>query len=86
MKNTESLKILHQLLKLSDLQSDIIEASLEGDSYATIADNLGYDYDYIKQVAAVLWQRLSTVTGEYIYKGNLRTVIHFYSQKCNRKV
>jgi hypothetical protein len=86
MTNTESLKLLHQLLKLSDLQSDILEASLEGDSYMAIADNLGYDYDYIKQVAAVLWQRLSTIIGEHIYKGNLRTVLHFYGQKCDRKV
>jgi len=46
----------------------------EGGTYEEIAENSGYDTDYIKHVGSELWQLLSQASGK-ITKSNLRSVL-----------
>jgi hypothetical protein len=61
--------------KLNDLQSTIVLATWEGNTYRSIADRLAYDLDYIKQIAARLWKSLSQLLGENICKCNIKSAL-----------
>ncbi|MEH2425550.1 MAG: hypothetical protein V7K48_33040 [Nostoc sp.] len=49
-------------------------------TYSEIAEKLGYDYDYIKQVGSQLWRSLSQVIGEEVSKKNIQAILHRYQQ------
>lgn len=75
MTGEEALQIVDAVLRstileqgLNDVQSVVFIESWLGRTYAEIADKLGYDYDYIKQVGSQLWRSLSQVTGEEVSK------------------
>jgi len=55
---------------LSDVQKNIVEGLLNGDSYKKIADNSSYDEGYIGDLSRKLYKILSNHLGEEINKSN----------------
>jgi DNA-directed RNA polymerase specialized sigma24 family protein len=83
MKGQEALAIIDVLLqekKLSDLQSAVFLEAWAEYSYSEIAQQLGYEYDYIKQVGSHLWRSLSQILGEPVSKRNIQSVLRRYQQ------
>lgn len=87
MKGQEALTIVDQLLeaanqgqKLNDLQSAVFLETWAERSYSEIAQQLGYEYDYIKQVGSQLWRSLSQIFREPVSKGNIQAVLRRYQQ------
>ena len=74
------IDVILQSKKLNDLQSAVFLESWVGHSYLEIAQQLGYEYDYIKQVGSHLWQNLSQVLGEPVSKRNIQSVLRRYQQ------
>ncbi len=81
----EILAIVDQLLpedhpggRLSDMQSIVLCHTWEDRSYQQIADDFGYQVDYIRQIASHLWRILSEAIGEKVSKKNLRSVLRRY--------
>jgi hypothetical protein len=66
--------------KLNNLQSAVFLETWAEHSYSEIAQQLGYEYDYIKQVGSQLWQSLSQVLGEPVSKQNVQAVLRRYEQ------
>jgi WD40 repeat protein len=64
--------------QLNDLQAAILRQVWQGNTSQAIADQLGYKIDYINQVAAKLWQTLSTCLNERVSKKNVKAVLHHY--------
>lgn len=60
---------------LSDLQELILRRSLEGWTYQAIADETGYDLNYVKTVGSKLWKLLSDAIGETVTKSNLQSIL-----------
>jgi hypothetical protein len=75
VKSIDLLLDRSQQRKLNDLESAIVLQIWEGSTYQSIAEQLSYEPDYIKQVAARLWKLLSKVLGENICKGNIRSAL-----------
>lgn len=79
MKIETAIEYADQLLyertgkHLSDLQSDIIHHSWQGQTYSQVANVAGYSEGHVKDVASQLWKLLSDALGERITKGNLRS-------------
>src|SRR4028119_203574 len=65
---------------LKDVQSVVFLETWEGSSYREIAQQLGYEYDYIKQVGSRLWRSLSQLVGEPVSKRNIHAVLRRYQQ------
>ncbi|WNZ22659.1 AAA family ATPase [Leptolyngbya sp. NK1-12] len=83
MTADEALAILDQVLQqehLSDVQEIVFRQCWVGQTYAEIAENVGYDTGYIKDVGAKLWQFLSTAFGEKVTKNNIQAVLRRYQQ------
>lgn len=87
MSGQEALTIIDRLLqaanqgqKLNDLQSAVFLETWAEHSYSEIAQQLGYEYDYIKQVGSRLWRILSQILGEPVSKSNIQAVLRRYQQ------
>ncbi|BAY79210.1 hypothetical protein NIES25_56940 (plasmid) [Nostoc linckia NIES-25] len=82
MNIEEALVILDTLIEpgLSDIQELVFRQAWEGKTYAEIADNSGYDANYIKDVGSRLWKVLSNNLQEEVTKSNFRSVIRRRSQ------
>jgi WD domain, G-beta repeat/NB-ARC domain len=84
MIGQEALRIIDRLLAqhqrgaLKTIQASIISQVWKGDSYKTIAGELGYEPEYIKQAASHLWQLLSDVVGQKVSKSNLCSILERY--------
>ncbi|WP_375502675.1 hypothetical protein [uncultured Nostoc sp.] len=66
---------------LTDLQSDLLKASSENQTYEQFANDHGYCLDYIKKdVGSALWQLLSQALGEKVTKKNFRQALERYQQ------
>jgi hypothetical protein len=66
---------------LTDLQSDLLKASCENQTYEQFASDRGYCLDYIKKdVGSVLWHLLSQGLGEKVTKKNFRQALERYQQ------
>jgi hypothetical protein len=82
----QAVRLIDRLLsrshqpKLNDLQSTIVLETCTGSTYRSIADQLSYDLDYIKQTAARLWKSCSQLLGENICKSNLKSVLARYQE------
>lgn len=71
---------------LTDLQSELLKASCENQTYEDFAINHGYCLDYIKKdVGAALWHLLSEALAEKVTKKNFRQALERY-QAANRFV
>lgn len=84
MTGEEALKIVDRILAyqkqpvLKDLQRSILLRVWEKHSYRSIAQDLDYETDYIKHVAAQLWKLLSGLIGEKVTKANIESIIQQY--------
>ncbi|MEG3874934.1 hypothetical protein QUB36_23110 [Microcoleus sp. AT8-B1] len=92
MRREEALTIVDRLLqaanhgqKLNDLQSAVFLETWAEHSYSEIAQQLGYEYDYIKQVGSHLWRSLSQILGEPVSKCNIQAVLRRYEQSQQAK-
>ncbi|HEY9612927.1 hypothetical protein [Allocoleopsis sp.] len=66
--------------RLNDIQSEVFLQTWAGLSYKEIAQQLGYQHDYIKQVGSQLWRSLSQTFGEPVSKRNVKAVLRHYQQ------
>ncbi|MEG4058652.1 MULTISPECIES: response regulator [unclassified Microcoleus] len=60
---------------LSLLEKEILKAAWENATYSVLADSLYLSIGHIKDLAAILWQRLSDVMGEKVTKNNFRSLL-----------
>jgi WD40 repeat protein len=90
MTAQEALVIINHLLEqnkkstLKDIQSDIVLQVWAGSSYQAIGSELGYDADYIKQIAANLWHTLSNILNVKVAKSNLQSILQRYQASLTR--
>lgn len=83
----EALKISEALLapeSLNKVQKTVFQYCWQGDSYAAIAKSIGYEYGYIKDVGAQLWQRLSQALNQKVTKNNFRGILQHYAQNSHQ--
>ncbi|HEY9706855.1 MAG TPA: NB-ARC domain-containing protein, partial [Oculatellaceae cyanobacterium] len=85
MTGQEALTLVDTLLhsaiqaqRLTDVQSAVFLETWAGHSYKEIAEQLGYQLDYIKQVGSQLWRSLSQTLGEPVSKRNLQAALRRY--------
>lgn len=60
---------------LSLLEKEILKAAWENATYSVIADSLYLSIGHIKDLAALLWQRISDLMGEKVTKNNFRPLL-----------
>ena len=78
MTEVEVLEWINKLLypeHLSPIQSLIVRQVWQGRGYELIAEEHGYNHEYVKGAAAKLWLRLSERLGERVRKHSFRAVI-----------
>ncbi|HEY9628209.1 MAG TPA: hypothetical protein V6C84_12990 [Coleofasciculaceae cyanobacterium] len=78
MTAEEALALLDTLLQqehLNTIQEQIFCACWEGETYADMAERMGYDAGYIKDTGAKLWKFLSEALGERVTKNNAQSVL-----------
>ncbi len=61
--------------QLTPSEKEILKAAWDNESYSNLAENLYLSIGHIKDLASVLWKRLSDLFGEKITKSNFRRVI-----------
>jgi CheY-like chemotaxis protein len=77
----EALELIESALEsktsktLSLLEKEILKAAWENATYSVLADSLYLSIGHIKDLAAVLWQRLSDRMGEKVTKNNFRSLL-----------
>ncbi len=84
----EALAILDRVLqqkRLSQIQQLVFCQSWLGQTYWEIAENSGYDPDYVKEVGSQLWNSLSEVLGEKVTKKNVQSVLRYYQQSTRHR-
>jgi WD40 repeat protein len=60
---------------LSTVQAHILRGTWEGLTYREMAQQVGYDTDYLKYVGSKLWKTLSKALNQSVSKSNLRAVV-----------
>ncbi len=78
MTADEALALLDRLLQaqsLRDLQEQVFRHSWAGRTYPAMAEQIGYDTGYIRDVGYELWRQLTQVLGEPVTKNNLQAVL-----------
>jgi CheY-like chemotaxis protein len=60
---------------LSLLEKEILKAAWKNANYSAVADSLYLSIGHIKDLAAILWQRLSDVMGKKVTKHNFRSLV-----------
>jgi hypothetical protein len=80
----DALNIVDSVLgnkSLSTIQEAIFRQTWEGKTYSDIAENVGYDAAYIRDVSYKLWQLLSDAFGDRVTKNNLQVILRRYRQR-----
>jgi hypothetical protein len=86
MTEQEAIALIDKILqaanqrRLTDVQSVVFLDTWAGRSYPDIAQQSGYERDYIKQVGSRLWRSLSQAVGEEVSKKNIHAVLRRYHQ------
>jgi hypothetical protein len=83
MNEDDALQLLDDLLAsqpLTKLQKIIFCQSWQGQSYVETANNFDYDYGYVKDAGAELWQRFTAVLGQKVTKQNFRFILAQYAK------
>ncbi|AFY93490.1 NB-ARC domain-containing protein [Chamaesiphon minutus] len=78
MTADEALALLDRLLQeqsLRDIQEQVFRHAWEGRTYPVMAEQIGYDTGYIRDVGYELWRQLTQVLGEPVTKNNLQAVL-----------
>lgn len=87
MTGDEALEILEEIVetgRLNKVQRIVFRQAWEGKSYLEIASAFDYDYNYIKETGAELWQVLSTVLGQKVTKFNFQIVLKHYANRVSQ--
>lgn len=71
--------------RLSKAEEAVLRKVWEGLSYSEIAEQVGYDTGYIRNLSYRLWQLLSKALGEKVTKKNLYAVLKRYQQQQRGK-
>ena len=71
----EAIKFIQKRNKLTVIEKEILKATWENQTYATVAKNSHLSVGHIKDVAYKLWKQLSEILGEKVNKTNLRLVL-----------
>jgi WD40 repeat protein len=79
-KSIDTLLLSHGLARLNDVQIAVLEGTLAGDSYPTLADRSTYTVEYLREIGARLWQLLAQALGEPVSKKNIQSVLQRYQQ------
>jgi hypothetical protein len=77
MTDEDALALLDHLLRqehLNTIQEQIFRCCWNGETYADMAERMGYDAGYIKDTGAKLWKWLSEQMGERVTKNNVQSV------------
>jgi Pentapeptide repeats (8 copies) len=85
----EAITLVESVLdyqSLNKVQERVFRQSWDGLSYIKIAKSAGYDSDYIKDVGAKLWKKLSEAFGEKVKKDNIQSVLKRYTRRQKVKV
>jgi WD40 repeat protein len=77
---SEMLDKLLELSSLTDLQYTVLQQAWEGKTYPEIAEGLGYDAGYVRDVGSKLWRVLSDALQLEITKTNFRSQIQRFFQ------
>ena len=80
----DALNIVDSVLgnkSLSTIQEAIFRQTWEGKTYSEIAEKLGYDAAYIRDVGYKLWQLLSDAFGDRVTKNNLQVILRRHRQR-----
>ncbi len=83
MNVEEAIAIVDKILGsdgLSDLQEDIFRQVWTKAKYPDIAETLGYDANYIKDLGAKIWKQLSLSLDEKVTKSNIQSVLRRWQQ------
>lgn len=78
MNINEALVVVNSILaekNLSNIQEKIFIESWDGHTYQEIAEMHGYDFDYVREVGAQLWQLLSRTLEKKVAKSNFKAVL-----------
>ena len=78
MNHLEAKDLLSGLLpndSLSLIKVEVFRLSWEGKGYNVIAEETGYDHDYVRKAGSQLWNELSSATGKSITKRNFRPLL-----------
>ena len=67
--------------QLNHVQEIVFRQAWSGLSYREIANQTGYDPDYLKDAGAKLWKQLSKALGEKVKKDNLKSVFKRYLRR-----
>ena len=84
MNDDNAIPALHRLLdanQINDVQELVFRLSLLGKTYAEIAEQSGYDDDYIRDVGFRLWRALSKKLNTKVTKKNIRSVLRRYNSE-----
>ena len=84
MNNENATPALHRLLdanQINDVQELVFRLSWLGKTYAEIAEQSGYDDDYIRDVGFRLWRTLSKKLNTKVTKKNIRSVLRRYNSE-----
>ena len=86
----EALEFIESALKsntskpLNFLEQEILKAAWKNATYSALAESLYLSVGHIKDLAAILWQRLSDVMGEKVTKNNFRSLLEKQSTTTAR--
>lgn len=75
LKQLEIIKHLFDRKSLNQAEDLVLLGTLDGKRYQQIAEEYGYDVDYVKEVGARLWRSLSETLGRKINKKNAPIVL-----------
>ena len=78
MTADQALALLDTLLQeqsLRDIQELVFRYSWEGWTYPRMAEQIGYDTGYIRDIGSGLWRQLTQILGEPVTKNNLQAVL-----------
>ncbi len=84
MNDDNAIPALHRLLdadQINDVQELVFHLSWLGKTYAEIAEQSGYDDDYIRDVGFRLWRTLSKKLNTKVTKKNIRSVLQRYTSE-----
>ncbi len=78
MNHQEAKDLLSGILpkeSLSLIKVEVFRLSWEGKGYNIIAEETGYDHDYVRKAGSQLWSELSQKTGQSVTKRNFRPIL-----------
>lgn len=78
MNHQEAKELLSEILpedSLTLIKVEVFRLSWQGKGYNIVAEELGYDHDYVRKAGSQLWQELATTLNTSVTKRNFRLLI-----------